>query len=114
MAYTEIDDVTIRYGAESAKELSLFLAAHIYAMKHVAEKEKLDCDFVLTRRIEAFLHQPHADNLKEIYERQLEEGLDYIEDVDFVNQKYIERVSVSHSVSLSYFDFSTRASLFLY
>jgi hypothetical protein len=106
MGYMDIDDVKRRYGAEAAKEFSLFLKAHVYAMKNVVEKEKLDCDFILTRRIEAFLHQAHASKLKEVYEDQLKEGLDYIEDVDFVNQKYIERVSLLHSIVslMSYFD----------
>lgn len=99
MGYTDIDVVTKKFGAESAKELALFMAEHVYAMKEVAEKEKLDCDFVLTRRVEAFLHQPHADHLKGVYERQLEEGLDYIEDVDFVNQKFVERVSSVMQIS---------------
>ena len=87
MGYPAIDSVTQKFGAESAKELSLFMAAHMYAMKYVAEKEKLDCDYILDRYVETFLNQSDADNIKEIYEGQLKAGLDYKQDVDLMGPK---------------------------
>jgi hypothetical protein len=96
MGYPAIDSMARKYGAEAAKELSLFMAAHVYAMKHVAEKEKLDCDYILDRYVETFLNQSDADNIKEIYEGQLKAGLDYIQDVDLMSPKYVERVSLPH------------------
>jgi hypothetical protein len=93
MGYPAIDAVTRKHGPEAAKELSVFMAKHMYAMKHVVEKEKLNCDYLLDRYVETFLDQSDADNMKEIYEGQLEAGLDYIEDVSLMNPKYVERVS---------------------
>jgi hypothetical protein len=93
MGYPLIDTVTRKHGPEAAKEISLFLGRHMYAMKHVVEKEKLDCDYLLDRFVETFLDQSDADKMKEIYEGQLEAGLDYIEDVSLMNPKYVERVS---------------------
>lgn len=92
MGYTIIDSMTRKHGAESAKELALFMEAHMYAMKQVAEKENIDCDYVLDRFVETFLSQSDADHIREVYERQFKAGLDYIEDVDVMSPKYAERV----------------------
>ncbi|KUJ21530.1 FAD dependent oxidoreductase [Mollisia scopiformis] len=88
-----IDSVIQKHGPEAAKELFLFTAAQIYAMKHVVEKEKIDCDYMLDRFVETFLNQSDADNIKETYEAQLKAGLDYINDVDIVNPKYVEKIT---------------------
>lgn len=94
MGYPAIDSIKQKHTPELAKELSLFMAAHMYAMKGIAEKEKINCDYVLDRFVEAYQNQTDADRVKEVYERQLEDGLDYIQDVDFMNQRYVERVSL--------------------
>jgi len=91
MGYPSIDSTSQKYGAEATKELFLFMAAQVYAMKHVVEKEKIDCDYILDRFVEVFLDPSDADNIKTTYEQQLEAGLDYIQDVDIVNPKFAER-----------------------
>ena len=95
--HTYIDRVTKENGAEGAKELFLFQQDQVYAMKHVAEKEKLDCDAVLTRCFEVTLSQFQADETARAYEQLLEAGLDFIEDVDFNEPKHAETVSASAS-----------------
>jgi hypothetical protein len=81
------------YGEEAAKELALFRSARIYAMKEVVLKEKLDCDLLLTRSCEAFLFQDLADAKVEKYQKLLDDGVDWIKDVQYISPKYAERVS---------------------
>lgn len=38
MGYLNIDSVTRKHGPEAAKELSLFMGAQMYAMKHIVER----------------------------------------------------------------------------
>lgn len=91
--HANIEKVTNEAGPEAAKELSRFQASQVYAMKHIAAKEKLDCDALLTRCLETSLHQPQADEQKRVYENQVEKGLDFIDDVNHIQPKYIEEVS---------------------
>lgn len=85
--------MTKAYGPEDAKELVLFQLAQIYAMKHAAEKENIDCDFLMTRLFETYLSQDQADEHQAIYEKELDAKLDYIQDVNFVGPKLVQRVS---------------------
>jgi len=63
-------------------------------MKGTAKKEGIDCDLLLGRMYGVYVDQQQADEVKGIYKRQLEGGLDYIQDVMFVGEKYAERVSL--------------------
>jgi hypothetical protein len=99
--HTYIDRVTKENDAEAAKEPFLFQQDQVYAMKHVAEREKLDCDVVLTRCFEVTLSQFQADETARAYEQLLEAGLDFIEDVDFNGPKHVESLSASASASAS-------------
>jgi len=65
---------------------------------------------MLDRYVETFLDPSDAHRIKEIYQGQLEAGLDYIEDVDLMNPKYVERVS-SWPSSLSIFKESHNFSI---
>ncbi len=72
----------------------MFQTKQVYAMKGVCDKEKLDCDALLTRYMEALLVQSQADEQRAGYQKQVEAGLDYIADVNYIDPKYIENVSV--------------------
>lgn len=93
MCWTHIDKFTKMHSAAAAKELALFQAKQVYAMKNVVKKEMLDCDLVLTRCCEVFVDQKDADDVKETYDNQVNAGLDYIQDVYYVGPKYAARVS---------------------
>ncbi|KAG0648210.1 hypothetical protein D0Z07_5294 [Hyphodiscus hymeniophilus] len=93
MGWQFLNGMLKNYGADAAKELTLFKANQVFAMKEVVEKEKLDCDFVLTRVCETYLAQSEADEMTASYEELLKEGLDYIHDVQYLGPKYVERLS---------------------
>ena len=56
-AYAYVEKVLEAFGVGATRELSNLQADQVYAMKHVAEKEDIDCDAVLTRCFEAFNSQ---------------------------------------------------------
>ncbi|KAE8446154.1 hypothetical protein EG329_012527 [Mollisiaceae sp. DMI_Dod_QoI] len=91
--HANIDQVTKDAGPEAAKEISQFQASQVYAMKRVAEKEHLDCDALLTRCLETSVSQSQADDQRRAYEKQLESGLNFIEDVNYIPPKYVEGIS---------------------
>lgn len=93
MIWSWIDEIRKEFGLEAAKEVALFQRSQIYAMKAVSEKEKLDCDAILTRCFEVVLNQGHFEAATQVYEKQLDEGLDFIQDFNFVGPKHIERAS---------------------
>jgi cation diffusion facilitator CzcD-associated flavoprotein CzcO len=94
MVWSYIDRIRKEYGEDAAKELALFQAKQVYAMKEVVWREKLDCDLLLTRVCEAYISQEQADEMTAMYQKLLDDRLDYIQDVDCVGAKYAERVSV--------------------
>ncbi|RDL35018.1 Uncharacterized protein BP5553_06949 [Venustampulla echinocandica] len=93
MVHAYINRITKQHDLAAAKELAIFQQNQVYAMKEVAQKENLDCDAVLTRCFETFLSQSHADEEKQIYDEELDAGLDFIRDVDYVGPKYAENLS---------------------
>ncbi|KAH6684139.1 FAD dependent oxidoreductase [Halenospora varia] len=93
MVHSYIEKVKRLYGVDTARELAKFQASQVYAMKAVAQKEDLRCDAVLTRCLEVFIKQAHADQQKEVYEDELKEGLDFIDDVQYLDQKHVEMLS---------------------
>jgi glycine/D-amino acid oxidase-like deaminating enzyme len=93
MIWSYINKITKQFGSEAAKELALFQAKVVFAMKEVVQKEKLDCDLVLTRVCETYISQSQADEMAAMYQELLDDGLDYIQDVNYIGSKYAERLS---------------------
>ncbi|CZR59116.1 related to oxidoreductase [Phialocephala subalpina] len=91
--HAHIEKVTKEAGPEAAKELSQFQASQVHAMKRVAEKEKLDCDALLTWYLETSVSQPQADEQRKVYENQVENNLDFIGDINYIQPKYVEEIS---------------------
>ena len=93
MGWQFLNGMLRKYGAEAAKELTLFKAHQVFAMKETVQKEKLDCDLVLTRVCETYLSQSEADQMTSDYEKLLKDGLDYIQDVQHLGPKFAEKLS---------------------
>jgi hypothetical protein len=93
MVWFWVDSIATKYGAEAAKEVALFQRDQVYAMKSVAKKEKLVCNAVLTRCFEVVLDQGPGDRASRVYQKQLDDRLGFIKDVNYVGLKYVERVS---------------------
>ncbi len=98
MSQATVANTAEKYGIEAASELVLFQQNQVYTMKVAVDKEKLDCDAVLTRYMEAYLSQSHADEAKQVYEKQLAAGYDFTRDVTFIKPDFVEEVSDRSSI----------------
>lgn len=76
-----------RFGVEAAAELAEFEIAHVHAIKETVEKEKIDCDFTITRTTDVWCNQSAADKAKGVYDKMVAHGLKYMNDVDFTMGK---------------------------
>lgn len=93
MTQATVATIAQKYGIDAARELVFFQQNQVYAMKVAVDKERLDCDAVLTRYMEAYLVQSHADEAKQIYDKQLAAGYDFMRDVTYIKPEYVEEVS---------------------
>jgi len=72
-----------RFGVEATTELAEFEISHVYALKEVIEKERIDCDFTLARTIDVWSNQNAAEEARAVYDRMVAYGLKYMNDVHF-------------------------------
>lgn len=91
--YYNILKYTEKYGAEAAANFARFEAANVLAVKKLVEKEGIDCDFVLTRAVDAYLDAEHAKATRESYEELVRIGVADLGDVQFVHGENAEKVS---------------------
>ncbi|ORY58576.1 FAD dependent oxidoreductase superfamily [Pseudomassariella vexata] len=92
--YGHIPKYIKRFGLEIGSSLAEFEIAHVQAIKAVVEKEKIDCEFTLTRTTDVWCDQDAADRAKAVYEMMVGHGLKYMDDVHFTyGQKAAEGVS---------------------
>ncbi|KAJ5502105.1 FAD dependent oxidoreductase superfamily [Penicillium fimorum] len=91
--YTPMTRAIDRGGTERALEVIEFEIAHIQAIKSLVEKEKIDCDFTLTRSIDVWTNEETARKAKELYDTLVSRDLEYMKDVFFVLGKDAEGIS---------------------
>ncbi|OKL61879.1 hypothetical protein UA08_02273 [Talaromyces atroroseus] len=91
--YSPMPKFIDRAGIERAVEVSEFEVAHIKAIKSLVEREKIDCDFTLTRSIDVWCNEEDALKAKEKYDMLVSHNLEYIKDVFFVLGKDAEGIS---------------------
>ncbi|KAJ6172197.1 FAD dependent oxidoreductase superfamily [Penicillium chermesinum] len=91
--YSPMPKLIERGGIERALEVTEFEIAHIHAIKYVVEKEKIDCDFTLSRSIDVWCNEDAALKAKELYDTLAARNLEYMKDVFFVLGKEAEGIS---------------------
>lgn len=91
--YYNILKYTRKYGAEAAASFARFEAANVLAVRDLVEKEQIDCDFVLTRAIDAYLDDDHAKATEDIYRELLRTGAADLSDISFTTGEEAEEVS---------------------
>ena len=62
------------------------------AVKKMVEEESIDCDFVLTRAIDVYLDDAHAQATREAYLKLTQLGAADLSDVEFVEGEPAEKV----------------------
>jgi hypothetical protein len=91
--YFNILKYSKKYGAENAAEFARFEAANVLAVKELVEREKIDCDYHLTRAVDVYLNENHAKETEAAYKELVKAGVASLGDVQFQAQKNAEIVS---------------------
>ncbi|KAK9792851.1 putative FAD dependent oxidoreductase domain-containing protein [Seiridium cardinale] len=82
-----------KFGVKAAVDIANFEASQVYAVKELVEKEKIDCDFTLTRACDATVHEGLAKETEEAYMELVKSGVANLKDVHYTARKDAERVS---------------------
>ena len=99
--YNRPDSIAAEYGLEAAAEAAAFEADHVDAIRDLVEKEKIDCDFVITRAIDVQLKEPIQDKLKAGYDRLIKSGVAATTKVFFAPEDTAEAVRFLIPIRLS-------------
>jgi glycine/D-amino acid oxidase-like deaminating enzyme len=91
--YTPMTKLIERVGIDLALEVPEFEIAHLPVLKSLIEKEKIDCDFTLTRSIDVWCNEEAALKAKEMFDILRSRNLETMKDVFFVLGKEAEGLS---------------------
>lgn len=91
--YYNILKYTEKYGAENAAAFARFEAANVLAAKELVERERIDCDFILTRALDVYLDEAHAKSTYAAYQELRRLGVADLGDVHYVEGPAAEAVS---------------------
>lgn len=96
--YGHIPTYIDRFGVEVGAEIAEFEVAHMKAIKDLIAREKIDCEFTLTRTTDVWCNQDAADKAKAVYDKMVAFGLKHMDDVHFVTGPQAEGVCFSRSI----------------
>lgn len=84
-----------KYGLRTAIEIARFEASQLRAIKELVEKEKIDCDFVLTRSCDVIVDEKYAKDTEEAFAKlsAVLKGTGELQDVQRISPEQAERVS---------------------
>ncbi|QDS76013.1 hypothetical protein FKW77_004851 [Venturia effusa] len=82
-----------KFGARASVDVANFEASQVYAMKELVEKEKIDCDFTMTRACDATLDERLAKEIEDAHVELQKAGVANLKDVQFTSRANAERVS---------------------
>lgn len=72
------------FGIKIAEQLSRFEIEQVFSVKRLVEKEKIDCDFELTRGIDVFLDQDRLDEVVASFTDLKARGFRFPDDLHFI------------------------------
>ncbi|KAH7393270.1 FAD dependent oxidoreductase [Cadophora sp. MPI-SDFR-AT-0126] len=91
--YFNIPKYKKMFGDEMATEIAKFESSQVFAVKDLVEKEKIDCEFHLTRAVDTCLDQTHADKCKAEFDILIANGEPSTRDVHYAAGKDAEALS---------------------
>ncbi|KAJ5974563.1 FAD dependent oxidoreductase [Penicillium waksmanii] len=72
--YNFVSTLATDYGFDAAAEVANFEAKHVYAIKEFVEKEKIDCNYTVTKAIDVQLDPNHYKKLKKGFHELVANG----------------------------------------
>ncbi|KAJ0375455.1 hypothetical protein COL26b_006336 [Colletotrichum chrysophilum] len=94
--YFNIPKYIEKYGVDAAVEVANFEASQVFAVKELVEKEKIDCDFTLTRTCDATLNEGLATATEEAFAKLVESGVANLKDVHYTPRARAEMVKTPY------------------
>ncbi|KAH7025170.1 FAD dependent oxidoreductase [Microdochium trichocladiopsis] len=91
--YFNVPKYIRKHGVKAAVEVANFEASQLRAVKELVEREKIDCEFTLTRACDVILHEAQAKEAEEAHEQLVKSGVADLRDVQYTSRKHAERVS---------------------
>lgn len=91
--YSATSLFTERYGIEAATEIVRFEISHLKIMEDLVRKENIDCDLTFTRSYDMYLDEDQLKKAKVFYDFMLDQGLDFMDDVEYMSQAETQDVS---------------------
>ncbi|KAH8773563.1 FAD dependent oxidoreductase [Diaporthe sp. PMI_573] len=91
--YYNILRYTEKYGPANAAAFARFEAANVLAVKELVERERIDCDFVLTRALDVYLDDAHARSTYATYQELRRIGVADLGDIHYIEGPDAEALS---------------------
>ncbi|RDW68591.1 FAD dependent oxidoreductase-8 [Coleophoma crateriformis] len=82
--YYKVPKYIRMYGREAAAEIAMFEASQVYSIKELVEKEKIDCDFNITRAYDAVLDEELAETCKKEFDQLIADKFPTIKDIGYL------------------------------
>lgn len=90
---------TQKYGAEQAASFARFEARNVLAVNELVAREKIDCDFVLTRTLDVYLDQEHSRATKEAFDELSRIGIADLADIQYTDGETAEKARILTVIS---------------
>jgi hypothetical protein len=90
--YYQVPKYIKKYGVKAAVDVACFEASQVHAVKELVEKEKIDCDFVLTRACDTTLDPELARDTHNAFTELQKSGVANLKDVFYAHGKEAEQV----------------------
>lgn len=103
--YYNILKYSHQYTPSQAASFARFEAQNVLAVKHLVEEEGIDCDFVLTRAVDVYLDEEHSKATLENFGKLKELGKADLREVEVLEGREAEEVSLFFSLFLFSFLF---------
>ncbi|KUI62495.1 putative oxidoreductase OrdL [Cytospora mali] len=91
--YNRPASLAVTHGFEIAAECASFEAATLPALKKVIEEEQIDCDFVLTRAVDALMTDSINERMKAGFDLLQKAGISVMDDVFYQGGPEAEQLS---------------------
>lgn len=92
--YNFISTLAADHGVDAAAEVAAFEAKHLYAIKEFVQKEKIDCDYTVTKAVDVQLSREHFEKLQGCHERLHARGYTPAKQVHCVGPDEAQAVSL--------------------
>ena len=91
--------VGAKYGPSAAAEVVAYQLNQLTALKEVVEKEKIDCEFSLTRSFDVFFDEDHAREMQEFVSIQQVDGAPWAQHMTWIDASESEKVHFDYLMS---------------